>query len=142
MHKVHEFIHKRQASGKTEKMFWKSTFRVLGLGRHLWVGYQVSGPALRVTGLYRVFGPTYEMGPGSQVPLTVPGLGSYFPEMRFCSYCYLVRVNMKKILKTTKKILSECRRSKKVKSAADSGNTLPQYLSNPKNKFPVKCIFT
>ena len=26
--------------------------------------------------------------------------------------------------------------------AAGSRNTLPQYLPNPKNKFPVKCIFT
>ena len=25
---------------------------------------------------------------------------------------------------------------------AGSGNTLPQYLRNPKNKFPVTCIFT
>ena len=25
---------------------------------------------------------------------------------------------------------------------AGSGNTLPQYLPNPKNKFPVKLIFT
>ena len=26
--------------------------------------------------------------------------------------------------------------------AAGSGNTLSQYLPNPKNKFPVKCMFT
>ena len=35
MHKAHEFIHKRRASEKTEKIFSKFTFRVSGLGSHL-----------------------------------------------------------------------------------------------------------
>ena len=32
--------------------------------------------------------------------------------------------------------------AQKGSETAGSGNTLPQYLPNPKNKFPVKLIFT
>ena len=56
----------------------------------------------------------------------------------FCSYGYLLRVNMKK---KRKNVPCGCRRSKRWKTAG-FGNTLPQYLPNPKIKFSLKFIFT
>ena len=57
----------------------------------------------------------------------------------FCSYSYLLRVNIKKKLK---KHSLRVQALKKGKKTADSGYNLSQYLPNPKNKFPVKFIFT
>ena len=59
----------------------------------------------------------------------------------YCSYCHLRSVNVKKILKKTLFVSAGLRWKTRWKTA-DSASTLSQYLPNPKNKFPVKFIFT
>ena len=54
------------------------TFRVSGLGSHLWAGSLVSGLIFRVSGS-RVLGLTHKMGPGSRVLGPTKCLGSSVP---------------------------------------------------------------
>ena len=57
----------------------------------------------------------------------------------FCFCCYSLRVNVKKNIE--KKVLASADAQKRLKTAS-CWNTLPRYLPNQKNKFPVKFIFT
>ena len=74
MDQAHQFIHNRKGSKKSKKIFWKSTFRVLGLGS--WVPCLISWDL----GSW-VLGPTYKIGPGSWVLPKVHGLGARFSDV-------------------------------------------------------------
>ena len=70
------------------------TFRVLGLGSHLWNGSQVSGPDSQPQGLGSgVLAPTYEMSPGSRVSGLRESLAS-----RVSFFGYAIKVTLLKNL--------------------------------------------
>ena len=78
-HKAHEFIHKRQVSKKTEKIPWKSTYRIPGVGSRFPHPTYELDPGSRVWGIQSRVSPTkWVPGLGSLVPPTVPGHGFLF----------------------------------------------------------------
>ena len=117
---MHEFINKREASEKTEKISRKFTFRVSG------PTFRIPGPTCEMNPKSRVSGPTF-MILGFRSMRWVPGLGSRVPLKVPCSgpTFHICLINIQKIII---KVRNHHIFSIKIQTICMDGQSLKNYL--------------